>query len=108
MPLEENIVNEAIDSLAGETTEFLCDMIRIPSTRGNEGPVNRLVAERMKELCTDAELIQIPESFKDDPLYSWPAHRHFPRDISQLDPQCPQRCGPTFEEPGKRIPADRP
>ena len=72
MPLEENIVNEAIDSLVGETTEFLCDMIRIPSTRGNEGPVNRLVAERMKELCTVAELMQIPESFQDDPLYSWP------------------------------------
>jgi acetylornithine deacetylase len=72
MPLEENIVNEAIDSLAGATTDFLCDLIRIPSTRGNEGPVNRLVAERMKELCTDTELMQIPESFKNDPLYSWP------------------------------------
>jgi len=72
MPLDENTINEAIDSLAGDTTEFLCDLIRIPSTRGNEGPVNRLVAERMKDLCTDAELMQIPESFKDDPLYSWP------------------------------------
>jgi acetylornithine deacetylase/succinyl-diaminopimelate desuccinylase-like protein len=72
MPLEENIVNGAIGSLAGETTEFLCDLIRIPSMRGNEGPVNRLVADRMKGLCTNAELMQIPESFKDDPLYSWP------------------------------------
>ncbi len=72
MPLEEHIVSETIESLAGETTEFLCDLIRIPSIRGNEGPVNRLVAERMKDLCTDAELMQIPESFKDDPLYSWP------------------------------------
>ena len=72
MPLEGNIVNKAIDSLAGETTEFLCDLIRIPSMRGNEGPVNRLVADRMKGLCTNAELMQIPESFKDDPLYSWP------------------------------------
>ncbi len=72
MPLEERIINEAIDSLAGETTEFLCDLIRIPSVRGNEGPVNRLVAERMRDFCTDAELMQIPESFKDDPMYSWP------------------------------------
>jgi acetylornithine deacetylase len=72
MSLEENIVKEAIDSLAGETMEFLCDLIRIPSMRGNEGPVNRLVADRMKALCTNAELMQIPESFKDDPLYSWP------------------------------------
>ena len=72
MPLDENIVNEAVDSLAGETTEFLCDLIRIPSTRGNEGPVNRLAAEKMQGLCTHTELMQIPESFKDDPLYSWP------------------------------------
>ncbi|MBP1655402.1 MAG: putative Acetylornithine deacetylase [Bacteroidetes bacterium] len=72
MPLEEKIVNEALSSLAAESREFLCDMIRIPSVRGNEGPVNRLVAERMRGLCTGAELMQIPESFKDDPLYSWP------------------------------------
>lgn len=72
MPLEEKLVHEAVESLAGETTGFLCDLIRIPSVRGNEGPVSRLVAERMKGLCTDAELMQIPESFKDDPLYSWP------------------------------------
>jgi acetylornithine deacetylase len=72
MAVDERIVRRAIDLLAGESTEFLCDMIRIPSTRGNEGPVNRLVAERMKGLCTDVELMQIPETFKDDPLYSWP------------------------------------
>jgi acetylornithine deacetylase len=72
MPLDEKIINDAIESLTAETTGFLCDLIRIPSVRGNEGPVNRLVAERMKGLCTRAELMQIPESFTDDPLYSWP------------------------------------
>ncbi len=72
MPLDNQILNETIDALAGETTDFLCDLIRIPSIRGNEGPVNRLVAERMKGLCTNVELMQIPESFKDDPMYSWP------------------------------------
>jgi acetylornithine deacetylase/succinyl-diaminopimelate desuccinylase-like protein len=72
MPLDEKSIRSTIDLLAGDSTEFLCDMIKIPSTRGNEGPVNRLVAERMKGLCADVELMQIPESFKDDPLYSWP------------------------------------
>jgi acetylornithine deacetylase len=72
MPLERALVRTTLDSLAAESVEFLCDLIRIPSTRGNEGPVNRLVAERMKDLCTGAALMQIPESFKDDPLYSWP------------------------------------
>ena len=65
-------VDRALETLSGEATDFLCDLIRIPSTRGNEGPAVRLVHERMKDLCTAADLMQIPESFKDDPLYSWP------------------------------------
>jgi acetylornithine deacetylase len=72
MPLDPKLVKKTIDSLSRDTTEFLCDLIRIPSVRGSEGPANRLVAEHMKELCTEVELMQIPESFKDDPLYSWP------------------------------------
>lgn len=65
-------IEAVIDTLADESVRFLCDMIRLPSTRGNEGPVNRLVHSRMKDLCSRADLMQIPESFKDDPLYSWP------------------------------------
>ena len=65
-------IEAVIETLAEESVRFLCDMIRIPSTRGNEGPVNRLVHSRMKELCSRADLMQIPESFKEDPLYSWP------------------------------------
>jgi acetylornithine deacetylase len=72
MPLDAALVGSTIDALAGESVDFLCDLVCIPSTRGNEGPVSRLVAERMRDLCTDAALMQIPESFKDDPLYSWP------------------------------------
>lgn len=72
MQLTQDRINDAMDVLAGETTDLLCDLIRLPSTRGNEGPVNRLVAERMGGLCTASELMQIPESFKDDPQYSWP------------------------------------
>ena len=69
---DDAAIDRCIDSLAGESTEFLCDLIRIPSTRGNEGPVSRMAYARMKEFCTHAELMHIPESFKDDPLYSWP------------------------------------
>jgi acetylornithine deacetylase len=72
MKPDDAAIERAIESLTGESTEFLCDLIRIPSTRGNEGPVSRMAHARMKELCTHAELMQIPESFKDDPLYSWP------------------------------------
>jgi acetylornithine deacetylase len=69
---DDATIDRFIDSLSGESTEFLCDLIRIPSTRGNEGPVSQLANARMKDFCTHAELMQIPESFKNDPLYSWP------------------------------------
>jgi len=64
--------DSVIDSLVDDTVRFLCDLIRIPSTRGHEGPVNRLVQSRLKEYCSSADLMPIPESFKNDPLYSWP------------------------------------
>lgn len=58
--------------LVQEMTEFLFDLIRIPSLRGKEGPVNRLIHQKMKDYCDEADLMQIPESFKQDPDYSWP------------------------------------
>jgi hypothetical protein len=61
-------IDAVMDSLADETVRFLCDLIRIPSMRGNEGPVSRLLHSRMKDLCTHARLMPIPNSFKDDPL----------------------------------------
>jgi acetylornithine deacetylase len=72
MPLGANIVSGAMDSLVGETTEFLCDLIRIPSTRGHEGPAIRLTHAVLKDHCDEAKLMQIPETLRDDPLYSWP------------------------------------
>lgn len=69
---DESTIDRNLNSLSDETVRFLCELIRIPSTRGNEGPVSRLAHERMKAYCTRAELMQIPESFKNDPQYSWP------------------------------------
>ncbi len=69
---DDATIDRCIDSLAGESADFLCDLIRIPSTRGNEGPVSRLAHARLKEFCTQAELMRIPSSFASDPLYSWP------------------------------------
>jgi len=65
-------IDRVLDALTGDAVQFLCDLIRIPSTRGNEGPVNRLVHSRLKEFCTTAELMPIPDGFRSDPDYSWP------------------------------------
>lgn len=59
-------------SLRQDMTTFLCDMIRYPSVRGQEGPVNNYIHKSLGSFCTDALLMPIPESFKDDPLYCWP------------------------------------
>jgi acetylornithine deacetylase len=72
MQIDSKHLDSAIDSLTTETVDFLCDLIRIPSTRGNEGPVSRLVHEKLKDFCSTAELMPIPASFTQDPLYSWP------------------------------------
>jgi acetylornithine deacetylase len=72
MQIDSKQLDSAIDALTADTADFLCDLIRIPSTRGNEGPVSRLVHDRLRDCCTRAELMPIPASFTQDPLYSWP------------------------------------
>jgi len=72
MVLKTEDINRIIHGLSGEMAQFLCDLIRIPSVRGNEGPANKLVHSVMKPLCDEALLMQIPESFKEHSAYSWP------------------------------------
>jgi len=77
-------LDTVLGTLVGESVEFLSEMIRIPSTRGNEGPVNRLIHERLGPLCSRAELMQIPDSFMQDPGYSWPLAGLTYRDTQNL------------------------
>lgn len=55
-----------------EATDLLCDIIRMPSTRGNEGPVMRHLHERFKGRGDSCELIPVPESIVKDGDYSFP------------------------------------
>lgn len=59
------------DGFIDEAVSFLCEMITFPSTRGNEGALNRFIFDKMKSLCDKAELLQIPDSFISHPDYSW-------------------------------------
>ena len=70
--LDRQTIDRTLERFSGEAVEFLCEMIRHPSTRGNEGPVNRLIHQRLGTLCDQAQLMPIPEAFKDHPRYSWP------------------------------------
>jgi acetylornithine deacetylase len=55
-----------------DAAALLCELIAIPSTRGNEGPASRLLAEKFAALADESVLVPIPESIKDDPDYSFP------------------------------------
>jgi acetylornithine deacetylase len=84
MIIDVDNLDSLLGTLVGESVNFLSEMIRIPSTRGHEGPVNRLIHERLKPLCSRADLLQIPDSFMDDPEYSWPLAGLTYRDTQNL------------------------
>jgi len=70
--LSQNEIGALLDKLLPDAIDFLCEMIKYPSTRGNEGEVNRFIYEKMRELSDYAQLVPIPESFVTHPAYSWP------------------------------------
>lgn len=67
----DNIMKIILD-LTDEAVQFLCDTITFPSVRGKEGPVNRYIHSALSHYCDESRLMQIPNSFKEHPLYSWP------------------------------------
>jgi acetylornithine deacetylase len=71
MQLDGVTLDRVIQDHVKDTVAFLSEIMRIPSLRGNEGPVNRLIHDRLRTFCTRAELMPIPESFVEDPEYSW-------------------------------------
>jgi acetylornithine deacetylase len=64
-------VDDILTMNTEDAAAFLCELIRFPSTRGNEGPVNRFIYDRMRDLVENAELVGIPESFKKHKEYRW-------------------------------------
>lgn len=72
MSLESTTLWEALAARRQEVTDLLGDLIRIPSTRGGEGPVNRLLYHRLQGIADECDLLPIPESITEDPDYSFP------------------------------------
>ena len=67
----ENNFDTVIEKQLNSAVDFLCKMVKFDSVRGKEGLVNRFIFDEMKNLCDNAELIQIPDSFVSHPKYSW-------------------------------------
>ena len=63
-------VREVLQARAEEAREFLCDLIRFPSTQGQEAEVQGFTRERFAGLALEAELVPIPEDITQDPEYT--------------------------------------
>jgi len=55
-----------------EAAAVLMDLIRIPSTAGNEKPVAEYLHEHMKTFCDEIGYVEVTEDIKDDPDYTTP------------------------------------
>lgn len=63
-----NLINQYIKE---STIEFLIDLMKIPSTRGNEGPASRYVASKIEPFVDECRLVEIPDSIQEDPDYAF-------------------------------------
>lgn len=55
-----------------QAAEVLMDLIRMPSTAGNEGPVAEYLHENMKAFCDEIGYVEVTEDIKNDPDYTTP------------------------------------
>ena len=72
MELDSRKLKAALEARTGETVSLLTDIISIPSTRGNEGPVVRYLLDKLTPLADDCELVPISDDIQKDPDYSFP------------------------------------
>ena len=61
-----------IKILLPEAIEFLKDLIRIPSTSGQEQEAIQLIHRRFTPLVDEIELVPLDNNLKNDPDYSFP------------------------------------
>jgi acetylornithine deacetylase len=64
-------VKAAIEKNLNEAVRLLADLIRIPSTRGQEKEIGRFLKTRVEEFVDTSELIPLPDSLQTDPDYSF-------------------------------------
>ncbi|MCK4338333.1 MAG: M20/M25/M40 family metallo-hydrolase, partial [Candidatus Aminicenantes bacterium] len=62
---------KTVESNLPAASELLKDLIRIPSTRGNEKNISRFLKSRIEEYADHSELVIIPNSIMEDPDYSF-------------------------------------
>lgn len=64
-------LNKHAQRLLPQAQTMLCDLIRLPSVAGQEGPVIRYLWERRGELAAEAQLVPMPAGITCDQDYSF-------------------------------------
>lgn len=70
MAIECEQIIAAVRKYRDQGVEWLCDLIRFPSTQGQEAEVQEYVLRVLGELGLDAEYREIPEDIVEDPEYT--------------------------------------
>lgn len=73
------------DDIQKQARSFLFDLIRIPSTRGQEGAASHYVAEKMRPLVDECTLVEIQDTFQEDPDYAFRLPNFTYRDTPQVE-----------------------
>ena len=65
-------INETVEELLADTRRFLCELIRFPSTSGNEHQAMEYLHNQFDKLDVSVEKTALSDSIKSDPDYSCP------------------------------------
>lgn len=79
------MAKEVSEEVKERTLRFLQDLIRIPSTRGNEGPASRFVWEQMQPFVDECRLVEIDDRIMQDPDYAFPLPGHSYKDTPNVE-----------------------
>ena len=70
-PLSASEIRNAVQAVAADTAQFLCDLIRIPSLSGQEQGAVDCAAERFRQVA-DVEPVPLSNALREDEDYSSP------------------------------------
>lgn len=67
-----DLISRTVTELLPETREFLCNLMKFPSTSGKEQAAMRFVHQAFRPVSSQARRIRMSDSLRDDPDYSTP------------------------------------
>ncbi len=69
--MDNRLLKAAIETHKEDAVRLLCDLIHIPSVRGDEGRAMRMLHARMADVVDERELLPVADTIQEDPDYSF-------------------------------------